>query len=420
MRRALSICLMLVAAVSLAGCRRSTFWSPDGSKIALDPPSGLYVFNRRTKKFTTVKTGGAAFNPSWSPDGKSLLYYQISIKDGKLKSLDVATSAVAGGRQRIVSSQAVPEQARQQAQQNPVLKDPTKAIGLFKTVFKWMLSVDWSPDGKRIAFLGPVGNKQGGIIIARPDGSGAHPLVKSKKSQSTPVWSPDGKRIAFLEMDAKSFTFGGLPGAPSAPGAQPGQSPQAPANLVVANADGTGRRVLWDSSQRDDLWPMAEPVWARNGKEIGILTVQPAANAKQAFNFDIRLNAWAVPTTGRGAPRKQWPVTTPFAGFGPNLRSIFYLGGAKKQTLVYKTWPFKGSQLFGDLPASGGSGGAAGAGALGGLGALAGGGSSFVLPHPAIAPDGKTVAILAPAPGGKTVLRLTSISTKKTTQYPIP
>src|SRR5205807_1134573 len=62
----------------------------------------------------------------------------------------------------------------------------------------------WAPDGQSIAYQGRIGDKSG-LIVARPDGSGARFLVEMSGTNNplpttgrTIAWAPDGKRIAFV------------------------------------------------------------------------------------------------------------------------------------------------------------------------------------------------------------------------------
>jgi dipeptidyl aminopeptidase/acylaminoacyl peptidase len=63
---------------------------------------------------------------------------------------------------------------------------------------------EWSPDGAWIAYHGRVGDRSG-LVVARPDGSGAKFLAEMNGTNAplpgsgrTIAWSPDGARIAFV------------------------------------------------------------------------------------------------------------------------------------------------------------------------------------------------------------------------------
>ena len=63
---------------------------------------------------------------------------------------------------------------------------------------------EWSPDGQWLAYQGRVG-EQSGLVIARPDGTGAK-FIASMQGTNSPLpstgktvcWSPDSKHIAFV------------------------------------------------------------------------------------------------------------------------------------------------------------------------------------------------------------------------------
>lgn len=118
-------------------------------------------------------------------------------------------------------------------------------------------TVAYSPDEKRIAY-----DAEGGIYVADADGSNAQRIPGQPSVQdflnTNPSWSPDGDRIVF-EQDESLYTIsteGGDPellGRGSAPRwARDGRivftsgydQNRLYADIVVMNADGSGRKVL--------------------------------------------------------------------------------------------------------------------------------------------------------------------------------
>jgi Tol biopolymer transport system component len=74
-------------------------------------------------------------------------------------------------------------------------------------------SQDWSPDGRKIAFMGRPSTPPPGIFVMNADGSERRRLTQDGRN---PAWSPDGQMIAFNRDD----------------------------ELYVMNADGSGKRRL--------------------------------------------------------------------------------------------------------------------------------------------------------------------------------
>jgi dipeptidyl aminopeptidase/acylaminoacyl peptidase len=113
---------------------------------------------------------------------------------------------------------------------------------------------DWSPDGKRIAFVwleyDGLGIGRGGIAVVNADGSNARRILSSHALDSgyacttdalnDPAWSPDGRLIAYSD--------------PSAPG------------IFVMRPDGSHRRRI---TSRYDLFPD----WSPDGRQLVFVNV---------------------------------------------------------------------------------------------------------------------------------------------------
>jgi len=100
----------------------------------------------------------------------------------------------------------------------------------------------WSPDGRRIAFLG-FGPAASQLYVSGPDGSAPAQVTRSAEDDKTgAVWSPDSTKLAFVE--------GNLPDA----------------RLMVMNADGTDPRAL--AAVNEDF-PL--PSWSPDGTRLAFL-----------------------------------------------------------------------------------------------------------------------------------------------------
>ena len=147
-------------------------WSADGKRIAFQICKGTLIeSDGRSKVYSdsqeiavmdadgkNLKILGKGAHPSWSPDGKKLLYVVVNEKlNFHLWCMD------ADGK-------------------NPsrVVKEET-------------YRGDWSPDGKRIAF---IPKKEDSLYICKPDGSELKVVLKGEEAAVMGfAWSADGKRF---------------------------------------------------------------------------------------------------------------------------------------------------------------------------------------------------------------------------------
>jgi Tol biopolymer transport system component len=162
-------------------------WSPDGSLLLYQQRDGstnqlgnLFVQNLATGQRTRVtnldhKEWGWWFTyPSFSPDGKSILYQRPNghLPNDDNRSWDLWSAPVTGGK--------------------PTLVQRNAAWG------------SYSPDGKRLAYLSPL--KEGdftgsGLWIKNVHGRTPRALIRGGGLRWV-RWSPDGTRIAYSDGNA--------------------------------------------------------------------------------------------------------------------------------------------------------------------------------------------------------------------------
>jgi Tol biopolymer transport system component len=183
-------------------------WSPDGRSIvfASKRNGDLHLFVMRadgtgTRRLTSTTRDDE--NPSWSPDGARIAFD----RDRHLFTMNAD-----GSRARRVDADSAAE------------TDPA-----------------WSPDGRWLAYVRQAAESRvREIWLIHPDGFGRHPLTHLGASSEAPAWSPDGRRIAF-----SSDVGGGHTG------------------IYAVGVRGGAPKKLTRS--RDDAF---EPAWALDGKSV--------------------------------------------------------------------------------------------------------------------------------------------------------
>jgi TolB protein len=213
--------------LSASGYDFAPKYSPDGSRVAYTVNRDIWVMDADGTDRTQVTTGGTANrDPDWSPDGKRISYAGM----GTNGRADIFVVPAKGGTATPVTTTGDHDE-----------RDPA-----------------FSPDGSRIAFTRtgcetPFG---GGtcVYVASATGGGATNLTPEDRvegcdnqpgyyfngASKSPTWSPDGKRIAFVgPLLCRVSTIG--------------------SDIWVMNADGSGKANLTHDDGTNDVEPAFSP-----------------------------------------------------------------------------------------------------------------------------------------------------------------
>jgi Tol biopolymer transport system component len=176
---------------------RNAGWSYDGTKVVWNvrnSTGGIWIMdaNGDHKKELTALPSGApshAFGPAFSPDGEHVVYCDYANGNpgsDPLIGIEVFVMNVNGSDKRKLTTTTV---------------SGTTNTG---TVIRWSIRPAYSPDGKKIVYASTQsGNSE--IWVMNSDGRDQKQLTFNTATNSTqgpdanfPSYSPDGKKIVFL------------------------------------------------------------------------------------------------------------------------------------------------------------------------------------------------------------------------------
>lgn len=135
----------------------------------------------------------------------------------------------------------------------------------------------WSPDGSAIAFNEDKAHGSSALMTLTI-ANGAVQTVQDDVVAATASWSPDGQRLVYLAVDEPEGGF----------------------DIVIANADGTGRGVL---AQATDGHEPDSPAWSPRRSEIAFTDLEPARPTPQDPTRSKIESIFVVRPDGRGRHR---------------------------------------------------------------------------------------------------------------------
>jgi TolB protein len=152
-------------------------FSPDGEKILYESNETgafhIWVMDAdgSHQKQLTNDDGFEDYQPSWSPDGKSIVFTHCA------EPYDFPFIAYCD---------------------IDVMKANGSQVETLLSAGHWMnVRPGYSPDGSRIVFSSDKGGIQSAIWVMNADGSSLTRLTKPRLRAQWPDWAPDGKRILF-------------------------------------------------------------------------------------------------------------------------------------------------------------------------------------------------------------------------------
>ena len=209
------------------------FSTPANPTAAMSPDQGIWSYTLDTGALEVlVRTEVPVVDPQWSPDGRTLSYFDDCFECvGKFYTYDLMT----------------------------------------KVVMEWSAGssdwypgpdVDWSPDGERLAadralWMYTAEGETHGLDVASRDGETWEQIYSQPgRAAYFPIWSPDGKQIAFAAFE--SFTIGNYLNRQG--------------DLMTVSSDGSNARKLYASAF--EVFPQA---WSPDGRYL--LFVEPQSVA---------------------------------------------------------------------------------------------------------------------------------------------
>ena len=243
--------------------------SPDGKKLAVtdlaniisNPRTSISVMNTDGSASKTVflDPAGAAMGASWSPDGKQLVFgFGAFFPPRDVRPARLIVVSADGSDRTDLTGKSADEPNSGFPSWSPdgkqivyrvwgknveglsVINVQDKSVKTLTT--GWDNFPHWSPDGQRILFTRQV-NSDFDVYTIKPDGTDLQQLTHTPGSDGHASYTADGRQIFFSSSRAGYKDEGPLYD----------NSPQPYAQVFLMNADGSNQHQVTDSKWEDAM-----------------------------------------------------------------------------------------------------------------------------------------------------------------------
>jgi len=238
--------------------------APDNS--APWPPLDIYSVDADGRHLKALTHDGHSHDPSWSPDGRHILFVHDNFVPGEPRGPGTYASHDPVELYEMDSDGAHAHLFRRftgalfSAAWSPDGKTlavaynfdtyliPANGHGKPRLLYPNALTPAWSPDGGKLAFSRRVAGNHWVMDVGNSDGSHEVQLTNPSLDAGSPAWSPDGRLIAFAAFKV----------------VHAGPRTSKEDQIFLMRTDGSHMRQL----TTDPNWQCADPSWSPDGKEI--------------------------------------------------------------------------------------------------------------------------------------------------------